>query len=72
MDNKSRGRYNGYTEARARCNKAYLDKFARVSVRMTFEQQDAIKAHAQSRGESVNAFMMRAALATMGSDNAGG
>ena len=50
-----------YTEARKEGNRrwdaAYLD---RLSIAVPKGQKDAIKAHAESRGESVNAFINRA------------
>ena len=48
------------TEAQKRAQKAYISKFVRVEVRMEQESQAAIKAHATARGESVNAFIVRA------------
>lgn len=61
--------YRGFTEAQAKATKKYLEKFADVKVRMTPEERDAIKAHAQSRGESMNGFILRAARETMERDN---
>ena len=58
------------TEAQKRAQKAYMGKFARVELRMTQEKRDAIQAHAEARGESVNAFVGRAIEETMQRDNA--
>ena len=52
--------YPGFTEARARANKKYMEKFVEVKVRMEPERRDTIKAHAESQGESVNSFINRA------------
>ena len=58
------------TEAQKRAQKAYMGKFARVELSMTQEKRDAIQAHAEARGESVNAFVGRAIEETMQRDNA--
>lgn len=58
------------TEAQKRAQKAYMGKFARVELRMTQEKRDAILAHAEARGESVNAFVGRAIEETMQRDKA--
>lgn len=47
-----------------------MGKFARVELRMTQEKRDAIQAHAEARGESVNAFVGRAIEETMQRDKA--
>lgn len=48
------------TAAQKRAQQAYMEKFARVEIRMTAEERDAIKAHASSKGESVNGLINRA------------
>lgn len=58
------------TEAQKRAQKAYMEKFARVEVRMTADERDVIKAHAEQRGESVNAFIIRAVSNQIERDNA--
>lgn len=58
------------TEAQKRAQKAYISKFVRVEVRMEQESQAAIKAHATTRGESVNAFIVRAIREAMERDQA--
>ena len=57
--------YRGFTEAQARAHKKYIAQFVETKVRMTPERRDQIKAHAESRGESVNAFINRAIDETM-------
>lgn len=48
------------TEAQKRAQKAYMGKFARVELRMTQEKRDAVQAHAESHGQSVNSFINEA------------
>lgn len=51
--------------------KRYEDKaYDKVLVRMPKGQKEAIKAHAEARGESVNGFVNRAISETMERDNA--
>jgi len=68
MQDSKNSTYKGYTEARARANKKYISQFAEIKVRITAEQRDIIKAHAESRGESVNGFIGRAIAETMERD----
>lgn len=56
------------TPAQKRAQKAYIEKFARVEIRVTTEKQEKIKEHAEVRGESVNAFITRAIDETMERD----
>ncbi len=53
-------RYRGFTEAQARAHKKYIAQFVETKVRMTPERREEIRAHAASRGESVNGFINRA------------
>ena len=46
------------------------EKLDRVNLTMPKGQKDTIKAHAESLGESVNAFINRAITETMERDNA--
>lgn len=52
-------------------NKWIAEKLDRVNLTMPKGQKDAVKAHAEARGESVNAFINRAVLETMERDKAG-
>lgn len=52
--------YKGYTEARARANKKYMEKFVEIKVRVTPEKRSAIQEHAQGMGESATTFINRA------------
>ena len=69
MSEEKGSTYRGYTEAQARAHKKYIAQFVETKVRMTPEQREAIKAHAASRGESVNGFIGRAIDETMKRDN---
>lgn len=40
--------------------KKYLDKQDEIKIRLPKGEKDKIRAHAESRGESVNAFIARA------------
>lgn len=64
MDEKKTG-YNGFTEARARANKKYMEKFCEVKVRMTPERREEIKAYAASKGMSATEFINQAILEAM-------
>ena len=65
MSEEKASTYRGLTEAQARAHRKYISQFAETKVRMTPERRDQIKAHAESRGESVNAFINRAISETM-------
>ena len=45
------------TEAQKRAQKAYMEKFVRVEIRMNPGQREAIQTHAAAAGESVNAYI---------------
>lgn len=60
---------NKYTEARRRSNEKYNAKtYEEIKVRVHKGQKDVIKAHAESKGESVNGFVNRAIDETMQRD----
>ena len=59
MTEKKRG-YNGFTDARARANKKYMEKFVEVKVRMTPEKRSFIQDHAKCMDESTTEFINRA------------
>ena len=60
---------NKYTEARRRANEKYNAKtYEEIKVRVHKGQKDVIKAHAESKGESVNGFVYRAIDETMQRD----
>lgn len=59
-----------YTEARKTANKNWDSKHLdRISVAMPKGGKDALKAHAESTGESVNAFINRAIMEVTEMDN---
>lgn len=60
MANKKESNYRGFTEAQARAHKKYIAQFVETKIRMTPERRDMVRAHAASRGESLNAFINRA------------
>ena len=56
------------TEAQKRAQKAYMEKFVRVEVRMTPERRSIVQAHAEAQGESMNSFIGRAIDETISRD----
>lgn len=48
------------TKAHLEGNKRYLDKLDEIKIRMEKGKKEAIKAHAEKKGESVNSFINRA------------
>ena len=52
-------------------NKWQQENKERINLVVDKGQKDVIKAHAEARGESVNAFINRAVTETMERDNAG-
>ena len=48
------------TKAHLEGNKRYLDKLDEIKIRMEKGKKEAIKAHAEKNGESVNSFINRA------------
>ena len=59
------------TEAQKRAQKIYMEKFAVARVRMGREKYEAVQAHADSKGESVNGFINRAIDETISRDQGG-
>ena len=56
------------SEAQLKANKKYQQKFDKVQIRVSHEEKDAIDQHAESMGESTNAFVRRAIAETMARD----
>lgn len=56
------------TPAQKKAQKTYMDKFAVARVRMDKDHYEKVKAHAESRGESVSGFFVRAADETIERD----
>ncbi len=57
------------TEAQLRAARKYQSKLQRIYLWLTPEQKEAITAHAEKTGESVNAFAQRAINEAMERDN---
>lgn len=55
--------------AQRKATDKYLEKFDEMRVRVPKGQKDIAKAHAESKGESLNAFISRAITETMDRDN---
>lgn len=59
-----------YSEARKNANKNWDSKHLdRISIALPKGSKDALKAHAESNGESVNAFIKRAIMEVTEMDN---
>ena len=58
------------TEAQLRASKKYHQKYEYLQARVTAEEKEAVTAHAESIGESLNTFMRRAFAETMERDKA--
>ena len=56
------------SESQLRANKKYHQKFHKLQVRMTHDEQAVLDAHVASTGESVNAYVRRAIFETMERD----
>lgn len=67
---EDKSNYRGFTEAQARAHKKYIAQFVEVKARMSEERREEIRRHAESRGESLNAFINRAIDETMERDQA--
>lgn len=50
-------------------NKKYQHKFDKVQIRVSHEEKATIDQHAESMGESTNAFVRRAIAETISRDN---
>lgn len=59
-----------YYQKKKKINEKYLSKMDEIRIRMPKESglKEAIQAHAESRGESVQAFILRAIQETMEKD----
>ncbi len=56
------------TENQKKSQKDYMSKFSRIQVRVKPEKYKQIQGHAEGRGESVNAFVVRAIDETLERD----
>ena len=57
------------TEAQQKAQKKYMEKLSRVEITMPPERKQRIQDHVKKTGESVNAFLNRAADETIERDN---
>lgn len=57
-----------YTPSQKRAVDKYLQKFDEVKLRIPAGRRDQLKAHAASRGESLNGFIIRAIEETVTRD----
>lgn len=57
------------TQAQKKAQQKYMDQFTIARVRMRPDDHEKMKVHAESIGESVNSFMVRAITETMERDN---
>lgn len=58
----------GISDAQKKANDKWREKFDEVRFRVPKGQKDDIQAHAESMGESLNAFLRRATMETMERD----
>ena len=57
--------------AQRKATDKYLEKFDEMKLRVPAGQKAAVKAHAESMGESLNGFLSRAITETMERDGSG-
>lgn len=57
------------TESQKQANKKYHQKLDDIKVRVPKGEREVISAHAESQGESLNAFIRRAIAEAMERDN---
>ena len=69
MNGCGRGIGMAQTEAQARAVKKYHDKFDDIKMRVPKGERQVLQDHAESQGESLNAFLYRAAKETIEHDN---
>lgn len=56
------------TNAQKKANEKYLSKFVQIAFRVSKDQKEEIVKYARARGESLNAFIIRAINDAMESD----
>ena len=70
MPNENKKTYTGQTDARRRASAKYLKESVEdIRIRVPKGQKNIIKSHAESQGESMNAFVVRAINDTMQRDS---
>lgn len=60
---------SSYTASQRKAAEKYLSTLDEIKLRLPKGQKDVIRAHAESRGESVNAFIQRAIAEAMERDS---
>ena len=58
------------SDSQIKANKKYHAKFERIYIRVPLGEKEAIEAHAEKMGESVNTFVQRAIAQAIEQDNA--
>ena len=72
MSEEKKSTYKGNTDARRKASRVYLaEKVEDIRIRVQKGQKPIIKAHAESMGESVNSFIVRAINEAMARDKEG-
>ena len=56
------------SDAQSRATKKYQQKFDDIKLRVPKGERELLQAHAESQGESLNAFLRRAAKETIARD----
>lgn len=56
------------SDALKKAQKSYIEKFARVEIRMPPDMRDELRGHAAARGESVNGYIARVVREAMERD----
>ena len=67
---KQRSSYKGYTSTRAKANRDWEKKQARINLRMAPDLKTTLDIHAKSRGESTMGFIILAIKEQIKRDNA--
>lgn len=70
MSDEKKSTYTGYTEARKKANEKYLKESVEdIRIRVPKGDKAKVQAHAASRKESMNSFVVRAITETMSRDS---
>ena len=63
MSDEKKSTYTGYTEARKKANEKYLKESVEdIRIRVPKGDKSKVQEHAATMGESMNSFVVRAAL----------
>lgn len=69
MEDKKKGSYRGFTDAREKANKKYLEKLDEIKIRVPAGGKENIRKHAEKTGKSVNQYIVDAVTKEMLSDD---